>query len=112
MSAGELRHRITIQSFVVTQNDHGQDVLSPVTFASRIPAKVFEEGSREVFTAQQTKVDVTNVLKIRWMKGIDATMQVIWHEDASTDRTMSIEGRPVNSDGKREYLYFPCKEKA
>lgn len=109
MSAGELRHRITIQNCTVTQNDHGQDETTWTNYASRVPARVFEEGSREFWTAQQTKADITALVKLRWMAGVLSKMRVIWH-DGATDRTLGIEGPPINPDGKREYMHLMCKE--
>jgi SPP1 family predicted phage head-tail adaptor len=94
---------------VVTANAHGQDTVTWATFASRHPAKVHEQGSREFFNAQQMKADLTHLVEIRWFPGVLTGMQVIWH-DGTTDRTLNIEGPPVNPDGKRRFMLMKCKE--
>lgn len=109
MGAGELRHRATIESAVVTADEHGQDETTWTIFARRLPVKVFEQGSREVFLAQQIKADITHLVKARWMAGIVGKMRLIWH-DGTTDRTLSIEGGAINPDGKRVWMHLTCKE--
>lgn len=109
MSAGELRHRATLRRFENTESALGGDVQVPVVAASRVPVRVFEQGSREVWQAQQVKATITHLVKLRWMPGIDTTMEWIWH-DGTTDRTLAIKAPPTNPDGKRQYLHVMCTE--
>ena len=109
MQAGKLRHRVTIQSSVVTQNAHGQDETTWSTFASRHAAEVTQLTGRELWNAQQIKPDISLRVSMRWLPGVLPKMRVVWH-DGTTDRLLPIESPPVNPDGKKREMVLYCKE--
>ena len=109
MRAGELRHRATLQRPDSTVNAHGESDPTWTNFASRVPVQVFEQGSREVWNAQQRQPQITHVVSMRWLEGVTAAMRVLWH-DGPTDRTLNIDGPPINPDGKRIAISLTCVE--
>lgn len=108
MRAGELRHRVTIERFVVTQNEHGQDVRTARVVAVR-RARVYARGSREFANVQHMQSDATHLVVLRWLPDVTTEMQVIWH-DGNSDRTLAIDGPPINPDGLQRELQLLCKE--
>lgn len=109
MKAGELRHRGTLQSPTVTADAQGGSVTTWSKFAERVPIRVIEQGSRELWNAQQAQPEITCLVQMRWMRGVTTGMRWIWH-DGDTDRILNVLGPPMNPDGRHEEMILTCKE--
>lgn len=94
--AGELRHRVTIQSY----NSGGRDAdgfETPATWVehTKLWAKVTPLSSKDLISAKGELSEVTARLKIRYRTDINTDMRVIWK-----GRTFAIdsEGLDDNED--------------
>lgn len=108
-TAGDMRHKVTIQSPTVTADSLGQEVTTWTDVATRFWARVRQSGSRELWRAQQAKPDIGFEVTMRWFEGVDSKYQLIWH-DGNTNRTLAIEGPPINPDGRKRWLLMFCRE--
>jgi len=79
MRAGKIRHRIYLQSKVVTRDSFGSEV---ITWLSENPRPIFAGieplNVREVFLAQQMKSEVTHKVTIRYYSGVQTDWRVLW----------------------------------
>ncbi len=111
MKAGDLRHRVTIQSPTVTPNAHGESVIAWNTYSvPRSCANVEQLSGRALWNAQQIQPDVSIAVHLRYVSGVTADMRIVWH-DGTADRYLNILGPPVNPDGQRKELICNCIEK-
>lgn len=69
INAGELNHRIEIQSATDTPNEQGGHAQTWTTAQARW-AKIEPLNGRELFNAQQVKADVTHKICIRYYEGL------------------------------------------
>jgi SPP1 family predicted phage head-tail adaptor len=109
LAAGKLRHRITIlrpnlkqDTFGGWKNDDGS------VFAASVPAAIETLTGRELYTAQQKVSEVTHRITIRWQKGIQAKMKIVWFDEV--DRFFDIQA-PENPDGRHKLLHLLCIER-
>ena len=75
MRAGQLRHRVIIQTPTETQDAQGQPVKSWGTFAT-VHANVLPLKGREYFNAQQINAETTTKFVIRYLAGITEKMRI------------------------------------
>lgn len=75
MRAGQLRHRITLQRPVATQDEWGDPSPSWEDVAT-VAASIESISGREFFSAQQVQADVTTRITIRWRNGIEPAMRI------------------------------------
>lgn len=110
-TAGMLRHRGTFQKAENTTNSQGQVTTDWANVAARVPVKVGGDGKQEVLRAfsQQVQSDVLYQVTLRWRNDIDNGMRFVWHDEIG-DRTMSITSRPIDPDGKKNWMILVCKE--
>jgi SPP1 family predicted phage head-tail adaptor len=78
MQAGKLKHRITIQHDAPsgTVNDYNEPVIATVLFAKRW-AEVLPLNGSEAFFAQQVTPKTTHTVRMRFLDGVTAKMQVL-----------------------------------
>lgn len=76
MRAGTLRERITLQSFVSTQNEIGEVTEAWVDFAALVPASVLDISGKEFIASAATQNTVLTKIVIREMTGVLASMQI------------------------------------
>lgn len=98
----ELRHLVTIQQLVETQNAYGEIIAVPQTFATAW-GSVEDLAGREFFAAQQINAEVTTRIRIRYLAGILPQMQAI-----ANGRTYDILA-VLDPDGRRRELQLMCK---
>ena len=82
MRAGKMDRRIVIERYIETQDASGQPVRSyePQEPVAEVWAEYLPARGGESLTADQAQVaSLGGVFKIRWMSGLDNTMQVL-HE--------------------------------
>jgi SPP1 family predicted phage head-tail adaptor len=76
MEPGRLRHLITIEAPVSTQNAYGEPVVTWSDFASVYASREDLTG-RELFAAQQVKAELTTRFTIRYLAGLSETMRIV-----------------------------------
>lgn len=76
MFAGKLRHRVTIQKPVETQNTYGEPEVRWQDVAT-VWAQVEPLRGREYFAAKQMVSEVSVRVVIRYMAGVTAKMKVV-----------------------------------
>lgn len=106
MAPGNKRHQITIQKVTVNQDDTGNEIESWSNFAN-IWADVRDISGREYFAAKQTNAEVTTKVTIKYFPGINASMRIL-----HGNRTLYLEGPPIDPDGCKRDLILMCKEVA
>ncbi len=79
VNAGELRHRITIRKPSVTQDDIGNEIVSWGDFVKTWAAAQNLHGS-EYFAAAARQAEKTVKFKIRYVRGIDTTMRIVFRD--------------------------------
>ena len=103
INAGELNHRIDIQSVTDTPDEQGANVQTWATVKTRW-AKVEPLSGRELYNAQQVKSDVTHKICIRYYEGLTANMRFKWG-----DRIFNISSL-INPDSQRVEHECLCRE--
>jgi SPP1 family predicted phage head-tail adaptor len=103
MQAGNLRHRITIQSATTAQDAYGEPVRLWTTFAT-LWAAVEPLQGREYFVGQQMQSEVSTRIRVRDYPGITPLMRVYWDS-----RYFQIESIITDPTNRRE-LHLMCRE--
>ena len=103
MKAGSLRHWVTFQEPVETQNDYGEPVTTWQGVLS-CRASIEPLSAREFFAAQQTKADVTHKVRLRYVAGIVPTMRLLF--GSRVFHCSSV----LNRDERGIELELLCKE--
>ena len=100
--AGELRHRVTIQQLVESQNEYGEITTTPQTFAS-VWGAVEDLSGREYFAAQQINAEVSTRIRIRYRAGVVPKMLAVC--DGRIYDILAV----LDPDGRRRELHLMCK---
>jgi len=103
MKAGSLRHVVTIQEPVETQDEYGQTVTT-WRDVQTVNASIEPLTAREFFAAQQTKADVTHKVRLRYVAGIVPTMRLLFGS-----RVFHL-GSVLNREERGIELELLCKE--
>lgn len=77
MRSGKLRHTVTLQSLVETQDSYGSAVQSWADYAT-VRASVEPLQGREYFASQQVRAEATTRFRIRYLSGVLPTMRVVF----------------------------------
>lgn len=105
MSAGALRHRVTVEVPVATPDGEGGETIVWTPLAT-IWAEIRPRAAREAVNAHQTEVRTTHIVRVRYRPDILPTMRVV-----SGTRIFAIHG--VLDDGERRtWLHLFCEEGA
>jgi SPP1 family predicted phage head-tail adaptor len=102
MQAGQLRHRIAIQTNTPSQDSYGQPVESWAT-AATVWAAVEMLGGRERMTAQQMESEASVRFRIR-RRDVNAQQRVSWD-----GRIFDIEAITHDPTNRRETVLL-CSE--
>lgn len=102
MRAGELRNRITIESYTATRGTMGGEVKTWATVAT-IWASKAHQTSREFFAAAKVNAEITDLFIIRYRSGITPKMRVSFDS-----KYYDILGAD-DPDGRRRSLHLLCK---
>lgn len=79
MIVGKLRHRVTIESYVETQDAAGQPIKEWETFARRW-AGIYPLRGRDLFNAQEKFEGASVKIVMRYLPGLNSTMRIIHGE--------------------------------
>jgi len=108
MKSEELRHRITIEYRVVTTNENGYETEIWQEY-KKVWASVSNLSGREYYEAAAVKAEETVKFTIRYMKGIDSAMRILFKDKRHNivsidnikyrDRFIEIKALEVGSSG-------------
>ena len=105
LQAGELRHRVTVQSYVSGgRDDNGYDLPSQWLDYKKAYAKITPLSTKDLLSAQAADSEITARMKVRYSTGldIDTTMRVIWK-----GRIFAIDSQGLDdNDSGFEYTTF------
>lgn len=104
MNIGKLRHRVTLQKQINTQNDYGAFVTTWQDIAT-VWAEIKPISGREYFEANQVHSEVTTQIWLRYRDGIEPTMRVA--HNGKQYEIVSV----LNYQGLNKTLQLMCKEK-
>ncbi len=105
MKAGDLRHRITIQKLSGAVDEMKQPIPDDWVDVATRSASVEPLTGREYWAAQQVQAETTVRIRMRYLRGIDPTMRVLFK-----GRVLEIIAPPVNVGEKNIELQLLCKE--
>lgn len=105
LAAGRLRHRITIQSPVTTQDDNGNTSTTWTDVATKIAAAIEPFSVREFIASQSMQSQITARIVIRYRPGLDASMRIV-----HGSKIYNPQGWLADPDSGLEYLTAPCSE--
>jgi SPP1 family predicted phage head-tail adaptor len=103
MRSGKLRHTVTLQSLVETQDGYGGTTESWTDFAT-VRASVEPLQGREYFAAQQERAEVTTRFRIRYIPGVLPTMRIMFD-----GRAFNIESI-INPNERNRELHLMAVE--
>ena len=97
MFAGQLRHLVTIQSYVENKDSTGQPIRSYSTFADNVWARVSPLRGLEMNRANEKFAVATTEIEIRYLPGVEETMRVL-HENTFYDiiDVLDVDMRHIN----------------
>ena len=91
MRAGKLRHRVTIQEPVETQNTYGEPEITWANVATAVQVSIEPLRGREFFTARQENADVTVRIEMRHRKDMSVKQKIIHGPTCACDTTATEE---------------------
>lgn len=104
LSAGRLRHRITLQRKLKTQTESGKVTWRWETYASNVAAEVIPSSVRE-YVASDTEVgSISGRIVIRYRHDIDHNCRVLFRNTIN-----DIVGVLADNDSGLEYLTLIIK---
>lgn len=103
MNPGELKHRITIQQLENVQNTFGEQKAGWIDVTTRW-ASIEPLIGRQYFAAEMVNSEITHKIKLRYVKGILPSMQVLY----KTRKFQIIS--VINYQEKNCELQLMCKE--
>ena len=103
MQAGQLRHRVTLQTVTETRDAVGGIVESWATTVT-LWAAVEPLRGREFFQARAEQAGVDTRIRIRYRSGLTPKMRVTWGSHA-----YDIEA-VIEPDSRRRELHLMCSE--
>lgn len=107
ITAGELRHRMTIQAPVETRSAAGDSVPAWTTIAT-VWASVRAISGREFWAGSQVYAEASMEVRIRYRADVRSSWRLAWDERTGT-RYLDILG-VLDPDGRRADLVLPCRE--
>ncbi len=111
MEAGRLRHRITLQERVTSQDEHGDPVVTWTSWAEIVPAEIVPVSGREFLAGQGIVGQVTTKIRIRWRPGVVETMRALHTVDAGSPGRVDIYNIAAvlpDPDSGRVFVWLMC----
>lgn len=91
MKGGKLRHRVTIQEPVETQNDYGEPEIRWQNVATAVQVSIEPLRGREYFTARQEVADVTVRIEMRYRSDISVKQKIVHGPVCACNTTLTEE---------------------
>lgn len=76
MQAGQLKHKLDIETELYVQDTYGQPTQEWVVFLRGLWAVIEPISGREYFSSQQVNAEISHRIKIRYRAGIKPSMRV------------------------------------
>lgn len=105
MQAGKLRHRVSLQKPVKTQNPSTGAVVNSWEEIAKPWAEVAPLSAREFVAAQATQSEVTTRITIRFRSDVTSKHRIVY-----AGKIFNIEGVLADDKSGRDYLTLPCSE--
>lgn len=106
LPAGSLRHRVTIEQTVQSQDATTGDVTTVWSVLDEVWASIQPLSAREFVAAQAVQSVVDTRIVIRWRDDVRASMRVRRGDDL-----YDIHGALPDMDSGREYLTLVCSKR-
>lgn len=104
MRAGKLRHRISIERAIETQDSsYNEAVLQWVLFAE-VSANIIPLSGRELIRAKQVELETDTEITIRYMDGLSPKMRIVYR-----DRVFEILNI-INTEERNREIRLLCSE--
>lgn len=103
MHAGRLRHRVTVEELLVTQDSDGNQVEDWAAIAPPLPAEISPLSGRDLIAAQAAASLVTTRIVMRYRPGFKASMRVL-HRDT----VYSISAVVPDPESGRRWVTLLC----
>jgi SPP1 family predicted phage head-tail adaptor len=112
LSAGRLRHRITIQQLVTTGQDPTTGELNQEwqDLHTSVPAAIEPLSAREFMASQAVQSKYSARIVIRYRAGLDPAMRIVGVCGCHEGRIFNPAGWLADPDSGLEYLTAPCTE--
>jgi SPP1 family predicted phage head-tail adaptor len=109
MMAGRLRKTVTIEQVTETRDSMGGVVETWATL-DKVRAEIRPMRGRELWDAQRVNPELTHVVTIRFLEGVDAKMRVTYTDDRTGfTRHLLIDGVIDVAEAHREMQLY-CHE--
>jgi SPP1 family predicted phage head-tail adaptor len=105
MQAGKLRHHVSLQKPVKTQNPSTGAVVNSWQETAKLWAEVAPLSAREFVAAQATQSEVTTRITIRFRSDVTPKHRIVY-----AGKIYNIEGVLADDKSGRDYLTLPCSE--
>ena len=107
IEAGRLRHRVSIQRKVQTQNSTTGTVADTWTEVAKVRAAIEPLSAREFMQSQAMQAQIVARIVIRHREDVDATMRIVHQRPNKPDKIYAIQGVLADMDSGLEYLTLP-----
>lgn len=107
IEAGRLRHRVSIQRKVQTQNPTTGAITETWQEVAKVWAAIEPLSAREFIQSQAMQAQIVARIVIRHREDVDATMRVVHQRPNKPDKIYSIHGVLADMDSGLEYLTLP-----
>lgn len=108
MRAGQLRERLTIETYDNKDVDRSGQLIEKWKVFATVWGRIEEVGASETNRANQTQPVGTHTVTIRYLPGLNSAMRICWKRDGKT-RVFGIEGGPGNE--RKQFMTLACREK-
>lgn len=114
--AADLRNLVAIQSLpaLISRNSDGSEKRTTEQWSNlwaNVPAKIDTAGGLEFYTAKQVNDQLTHEITIRWHKGVQPTMRVLFNDPVEgATRYFDIRAVLNPNNGVRWILLLHCRE--
>ena len=103
MRAGNLRHLVSLQSAVKTQDGYGQKIETWSEYA-QVYADIQPLQGRESYNAQQLNSEITVMVKMRYRSDVKAEHRIVYD-----GTTYEVSAPPINVGLRKRELNLLCK---
>jgi SPP1 family predicted phage head-tail adaptor len=103
--AGQLRHRVKIQSKSITKNGFGEDVVT-WNDVGTYWCKISPKSGREFTENRSEQAEVTHVLELRDIGTITNVMRAYWPTESKTYDILAV----IKPDERNIFYRLQCRE--
>lgn len=107
LHAGRLRHRVTIERRITTQDSNGDVVVEWEPLVENEPAAIEPLSVRDFIASQAVQSEITTRITIRHRAGLTSDMRI-----RHGDTIYNPQGWLADPDSGLEYLTAPCTQGA